>query len=95
MYIYDRELSALGPRRNEQAVILRPSQPYYYPNQAAFVMERYSLGQSVPSPVSYNTPGVTFDPQSDYILAPEVMAAVETLLSTRVPPTHLKLWAPM
>ena len=89
MYIYDRELSALRPRRNEQTVILRPSQPYYYPNQAAFVMERYGLGQDVASPASYNTPGLTFDPQSDYILAPEVMDAVGKLLSKRVPEAHL------
>ena len=90
MYIYDRQLPVLGSPRDEQAVILRPSQRYYYPNQAAFVMERYSLGQSVPSPVSYNQPGQPLSPQSDYVLAPEVMDAVDTLLSTRVPETHLK-----
>lgn len=89
MYIYDRELSTLRPRRNEQAVILRPSQPYYYPNQAAFVMERYGLGQDVASPASYNTPGLTFDPQSDYILAPEVMDAVGKLLSKKVSEAYL------
>jgi hypothetical protein len=32
MYIYDRQLPVLGSPRNEQAVILRPSQRYYYPN---------------------------------------------------------------
>lgn len=90
MYIYDREMSALRPRRNEQAVILRPSQPYYYPNQAAFVMDRYALGQGGSSPGSYNVPGLPFDPLLDYILAPEVMDAVETLLSKRVPDAHLK-----
>jgi hypothetical protein len=90
MYIYDRQLSALRPRGIEQPVILRPSQPCYYPYQAAFVTERYALGQDVSSLASYNTPGVTFDPQSDYILAPEVMDAVEKLLSTRVPDAHLR-----
>jgi hypothetical protein len=88
MYIYDDRLSTLRSRRTEQPVILRPSQRHYHPNQAAFVMERYRLGQNVPSPASYNTPGVTFDPQSDYILAPEVMVAVEKLLSTPVPGAH-------
>jgi hypothetical protein len=90
MYIHDRQLPTLRSRRNEQAAILRPSQRYYYPNQDAFVMERYSrLGQSVPSPVSYNQPGQPLSPQSDYVLVPEVMDVVGTLLSTQVPGGHL------
>ena len=32
MYIYDRQLPVLGSPRNEQPVILRPSQCSYYPN---------------------------------------------------------------
>lgn len=82
MYIYDRELSACRPRRNEQAIILRPSHRPYHLSQAALVMERYRLGQNMSSPASFNQPGVTFDPQSNYILARAVMDAAETLLST-------------
>jgi hypothetical protein len=89
MYIYDRGLSTLRPRHNEQPVILRPSQRYESPPWDPGALEQHALGQSVPSPVSYNKPGVTFDPQSDYILAPEVMVAVEKLLSTAVPAGHL------
>jgi hypothetical protein len=89
MYIYDRELSALRPRRNKQPVILRPSQRYEYPTWDPAALEQHALGQGVPSPASYNTPGVTFDPRSDYILAPEVMDAVDKLLSRKVPKAHL------
>ena len=90
MYIYDRPLTALPFLRNERPVIFRPSQGYYYPDRAcATVDDWYAFGQGISSPTSYNTPGVTFDPQSDYILAPEVLDAVEKLLSTPVPARHL------
>ena len=89
MYIYDRHFSALYPLRKEEPVILRRSQHYSYPDRACSRVEWYALGQDVSSPASYNTPGLTFDPQSDYTLAPQVMDAVETLLSTRVPAGHL------
>ena len=73
MYIYD----------------LQPSQVYDYPHQPADVREWYGIGQGVPSSVSYNQPGQPLSPQSDYVLAPEVMDAAGTLLSTHVPGAHL------
>lgn len=95
MYTYDHPLMALRRLHQEQPVISQPSQRCYHSDRACPTVEEwYALGQSVPLPASYNTPGVTFDPQADYILAPEVMVAVEKLLSTPVLKHTVNLWAP-
>ena len=94
MYIYDRQLPVLGSPRDEQAVILQPSQVYDYSHKPACVREWYGFGQGVPSSVSYNQPGQPLSPQSDYILAPELMYAVDTLLSIPVPAQHLLTLGP-
>jgi hypothetical protein len=62
---------------------------FYYPHPTACVPESYGLNQDAPSSVAYNQPGQALNPTSDYILAPEVLDAVEMLLSTAVPAQHL------
>jgi len=60
---------------------------YIYEHRSGFSLER-GLGQS-PASASYNLPGLPFDPKRDYILAPEVLDAVEKVLSTPIPQSHL------
>jgi hypothetical protein len=55
------------------------------------MLDWHSLELGEPSPVSYNQPGQTLNPGAEYILAPEVMDAIETLLSMPVPPAHLQM----
>jgi hypothetical protein len=67
---------------------------FYDPHPTACVPESYGLSQDAPLSVAYNRPGQTLNPTSDYILAPEVMVAVEALLSTAVPAAHLQILGP-
>ena len=89
MYIYDRPLTALPFLRNEQAVILQPSQVYDCPHKPACVREWYGFGQGVSSSVPHNQPGQPLSPQADYVIAQEVMDAVGILLSRQVSGSHL------
>ncbi len=89
MYIFDRPLTASRSGCHEQITNLQPSQASNLPHHTTCLLNWYGLGQSVPPSIPYNQPGQPLNPQADYILAPEVMDAVETLLSTQVPSAHL------
>jgi hypothetical protein len=89
MYIYDRPLVTSRLGCDEHTTNFQPSQIYNIPHHCDRVQEWYGLAQDKPAARSYNQPGQPLDLQSDYILAPEVMDAIGTLLSTQVPRTHL------
>ena len=89
MYIYDQTLLALHSGCRELITNVRPSQVYNLPHHRAWPLLWYGLGQGVPASGSYTQPGQPLNPQTDYILAPAVMDAVGTLLSTPVPAQHL------
>ena len=89
MYIFDRPLTASRSGCHEQITNLQPSQASNLPHHTTCLLNWYGLAQSVPPSIPYNQPGQPLNPQADYILAPEVMDAVETLLSTPIPAAHL------
>jgi hypothetical protein len=89
MYIYDRPVVASRSDCHGQIPNLQPSHLYDSPHHTIYMLNWYGFGQGVPLPASYTQPGQPLNPQSDYILAPDVMDAVGSLLSTQVPVAHL------